>query len=348
MKIYKSDKFFIWVAGLLLLTIIIFMISEYTNKPNENYQYSMTKNSMRANIKNKLTPLSQPYYAWLWDYSYISNKSKQKLLLKFAEDNNIKTIFLNIGEYVDLKESGKNQQEISTFFATLKKFLLDSKKQNTEVEALFGAPNWSNDSHFYLIEMILNDVVFHDDIKFSGVHIDIEPHGQKNFSKNKNKYYTNYLNAIKYIAQQLDKQRTMGKISHDFKFSIDIPHWYDDQKTKLEYDGKNQPVFYHLIDILEKYYSQSRLVLMSYDIKNNGKKAIDKSTTELEYLSNRNSPIKIIIGQEFTKQPQEKITFFNSDYQSINLNLKNIDNAFKDKNSYKSVALHTISALMKK
>ena len=348
MKIYNSDKLFIWSIGVVLLIIITVIISKRTNKPNENYQYSMTENDTQASIKNKLTPLSQPYYAWLWDYSYISNKSKQKLLLDFAKANNIKTIFLNIGEYVDLKESGKNKQEISTFFSTLKKFLLNSEKQNIEVEALFGAPNWSNNSHLYLIKMILNDAVFHDDIKFSGVHIDIEPHGQKNFSKNKNEYYTNYLNAIKYIAQQLNQQRKTGKISNDFKFSIDIPHWYDDQKTKLKYDGKNQPVFYHLVDVLEENYPQSRLVLMSYDISNKGDRAINKSKTEIEYLSNRKSPIKIIIGQEFTKQPQEKITFFNSDYQSINLNLKNIDNAFKDKNSYKSVALHTISALMKK
>ncbi len=337
-----KTKIFFFFIFFLFLFFFIFTLKENFFVFEKKKNISSKDNNFKvSNINNDFI-----YGIWIWQ-EYFYDSENVKLVIDFAKKKKIRTFFVRVDNFLDAYEAGDIQKQ-ENIFENLNYFVKIAHQNNIKVEALFGGPQWSNPSHRYLVNIILDFILNglnNKRINFDGIHIDIEPYQQDNFSLNSARYYEYYLTTIEEIKQKLLNKKYTGTLS------IDIPYWFgkNNIRENIFYNKKKKNIFKHLLDILEEY-PKSYLVIMAYRnyaFGNNG--VINILERELSLLNQEKKYLKfipfLVIGQEITEQKNSKTTsYYGYNWQYIYTELFKIDNFFR-KNSeykkfYKGIALH--------
>ncbi len=334
-----NNKKFIFLF-LVLAVWLIFLATTFDNE-SENIEQTYSENK---ESKNYLPAINYAYGTWLWDVSSIGDTDFIACLLDFAKKKNIKTIYLRMDSYIDVKEAHGN---ISDFTKKIAFFLQSAKERSINVEALLGGNQLANDSNFYIIIDTLTFIFQNFAYDFVGVHLDIEPYQQDDFVGKEARYYQNYLKAISKVIEFLQETHYSN-----MKLSLDIPYWYaSDKKTvnNIMYQQYKDNLFKHLITILEQY-NNTQITIMAYRDRAKGANgAIAKAEQEIKVLSEQTSKIKVRIGQEFTEQRERNISYFNKNNTYIRQQLLLLDDYFaKHYSNYNGLDVHTLTQLLKK
>jgi hypothetical protein len=80
-----------------------------------------------------------------------------------------------------------------------------------------------------------------DTQRFSGVHLDIEPHQHPGFEKNRAEILAAFLALIVRLQRQMP-------------IEIDIPFWFDDE---VSHEGRKKPLYQALIDTAQRVFVMS-------------------------------------------------------------------------------------------
>ncbi len=316
--------------------------------------------SLRSNDSNNVTlaQTTPPLSAWMWESPSKYTYEDQRKLLNKAFSRHISTIFLNIEEYVNIKESSlpplEITQQLADYEQSLSKFIELSNKNNIQVIALAGDVTWSFDTHRYitamLIEFVNNFNLAHSTTRFAGIQFDIEYYNSSEYKKASKK------EKIKMSTAYLDLVETLLAKS-ETPFGLAIPYWFNrkDSEINFEYNSKQGTIFTHLQDILgldtgtesDKPVLPNHLAIMSYRRKtlgNNGTVEIVKGL--FKSLQKSNKALTLYIGQDtatndtaMSFQPNE----WNEFIEAVNV----LNSTFDEYSSYGGVAVHHLSDYLK-
>lgn len=190
---------------------------------------------------------------WWW------NKDLDDSYLDFAYQNKVTEIY-----YCN-----------SNFDSNTIDFLSKCNKKNISVYLLAGEKEWLNNTE-NLINIIEKYIQFQSSskIKFSGIHLDIEPHQFDDFSENRYKYIYNLINIA----------HTLKTNYRDILFDYDIPFWLEDN---INFNNNNKPAYQHMIDIA------NRVFVMSY--RDTAESIYNVGKEEVEYAISSNKQLFLCV-----------------------------------------------------
>lgn len=198
---------------------------------------------------NKNEPTSQTSALGTWWWSKNLNVDEH---IEFAKQNGVTEIY-----YCDYSLN-----------ENVADFVEKACKNNLNVYFLAGEKEWLEDrtSLDKLIEKYINFQNTHQ-YKFSGIHLDVEPHQFSDFKQNR----ANYLYML------VDLISTNKTLYSQIKFDYDIPFWLDDE---IEFNNIIKQTYKHILDFADRTF------IMSY--RDTCEKMIDVSADEIEYAKQNN------------------------------------------------------------
>jgi hypothetical protein len=157
---------------------------------------------------------------WLWNTSEIVTNSDT--IIQFLLTNKVSTVYLQIDYSLDL--------------AYYKSFIGKASANNIKVHALEGSTEWVSSGGGILYNNFftwLNNYQRSSEAgqQFTGVHLDVEPYGNKLYSKSPNKVLENYQ---QFLISALDSCSSLN-----LELNIDIPFWFNTVQYKNKYGKGN-------------------------------------------------------------------------------------------------------------
>ena len=220
-----------------------------------------------VNDKNINTKIKDVMGVWWWN-----NKLDAELYLNFAIENGINEIYFCSSEF---------GEETS-------KFINDANKLGAKVYWLQGEYEWLDDSSSLLrkIEDYCQYQKDYPNSKFSGIHLDIEPHQNPDFTNRKEDL----------ILKLIELADLLNKTYIDISFDYDIPFWFDDN---IIYNDLNRPAYQHIIDIAD------RVFIMSY--RDTANSIINIASDEFNYAQSVGK--KLMLSVECSSSEADNVSF---------------------------------------
>ena len=201
---------------------------------------------------------------WWW------NDSLDSKYLTFARDNGVSEIYYCSDDF---------NEDVSSFIGK-------ANEMGMKVYYLAGEYEWLTDSS-NLYSKINSYIIYQNNYnKFSGIHLDIEPHQDPTFDDNREELITSLIE----LASDLKKEYT------DITFDYDLPFWLEDE---IEFNGVRKEAYKHMIDIA------NRVFLMSY--RDSSEKIYDISKEEIEYAKSVNKVL--FLGVETKSDEGDNVSF---------------------------------------
>lgn len=350
-KITHNSAWILVSGGLLLTAIILWVFSMRQSSLSAANSQGSTRSQQ---FVSGALPENYSNGAWIWESPRNLGIDEFTRMMQFAQENNIKTVYLFIEDYLGIIEDPKlndekREQKLKELNAKVARLLTIAREHDVEVEGLAGNVDWAEFGHEYIPETLLDYVLEFNRTnseKFAGMQFDIEFYNQSNFKRSKSRYTINYLNLIKELRAQV---AASGQIN--FRLGLAIPHGLerkDGLVPEVDFDGKNQNAFSHLLNILSE--TNSYLVIMAYRNfaqGNNGSVEISEDAVDLAEQSVQtanNKDFKIYIGMETVDVSPRHITFYGKTKVDVHNAATEITDQFKDKNVYAGIAIHTLTA----
>lgn len=211
---------------------------------------------------------------WWW-----SVEGDEDAYLDFASQNGITEIY-----YAN-----------SGFDESVNAFIEKANGLNIDVYYLCGEWQWIDD--FSAFEQVLSNYQTYQatfEHKFSGVHLDVEPHQHDDWSEFDEAGNSEILLRYLHFVDNVTSNEAYSEIMFDF----DIPFWLDNYT--VEFNGERKEVFKFVMDLADRtfvmsYRDQARLI---YSVAEN----------ELEYAKMQNKFLFLCV--ETSEQSPETVSFF--------------------------------------
>ncbi|MBQ9791801.1 MAG: hypothetical protein IJW28_04355 [Clostridia bacterium] len=216
------------------------------------------------------TPTKESIYGvWWWD------STLDLTYIDYAKEYNINEIY-----YCD-----------ASFNSSVEEYISYANAKKIEVYLLMGEYQWLYDDT-NLINKIESYIQYNSETnaKFSGIHLDIEPHQAPEWKSGDETTKIELVNKLVKLAKKL--KDTYPNIY----FSYDIPFWLDHMVT---IDGVEKEAYKHMIDLSHKVF------LMSY--RDTAEKIYDVSKDEIEYASSVNKTV--VLGVEIYSEEGDQVSF---------------------------------------
>lgn len=271
----------------------------------------------------------------------LTSAGTQQLQSIAAEGFN--TVYITTDDYIDIASMSSGTAKnaaIATYFQNLSKFVTTANSLGLSVDAEGGWRDWAYPANqwkgFALIDMVKAYNVAYPNARLRGFEYDVEPYLLPEYETNKATVLTQYVGFIDQSVQRL--------VGTDIKFSISIPHFYDDVNQwtpPITYGGRTEYTFNQLLDILEKKPG-SDILLMSY--RNffdgtNGTRAISETEVKEASLSYHT---QIIIGQETGNVTPSYVTFYGMTRSAVANALSTINSAYANYGQFGGTAVDYI------
>ena len=219
---------------------------------------------------------------WWW------NDKLGEEYLSFAEENGVTEIYYD-----------------SDFNLETEAFIKSANQKGIKVYWLGGDHRWFEDRKSNLISEIEAYLLFQSqsESKFSGIHLDIEPHQSPNFETNREETILKYLELVEFITSSYP----------NITFDFDIPFWLEDE---ISFGGETKEAFKFVFDMA------SRVFVMSY--RDTAEDILAVAAEELEYAKETNKPIFLCVE---TGEEDPNITFFEEGKKFLFGELEKIKNS---------------------
>lgn len=134
----------------------------------------------------------------------------------------------------------------SEFGEKTSRFISSANRLGVEVYWLQGEYEWLDDSSSLLakIEDYCKYQTDYPNSKFSGIHLDIEPHQNPDFESKR----------AELILKLIELANLLKQSYPNISFDYDIPFWLDDD---ISYKESSHPAYQHIIDIADRVFVMS-------------------------------------------------------------------------------------------
>ncbi|MDR0730639.1 MAG: hypothetical protein LBF63_03155 [Treponema sp.] len=209
---------------------------------------------------------SHPLGVWWWDSALINDRR----YLDFAIQNKVDEIYLCT----------------ENFDGETRDFIQRANSNGIGVYLLAGDCTYIEDDaplqELFSLYRGYQDSVL-DTQRFSGVHLDIEPHQRPDFEENRAEILADFLALIVRLQSQMAVE-------------IDIPFWFDDP---VPYKGREKPLYQALIDTVD------RVFVMSY--RDTAEMMYDVAKEEIAYARRVNK--SIMLGAELYSEEGDQVSY---------------------------------------
>ncbi|MBD2862350.1 hypothetical protein [Paenibacillus oceani] len=255
-------------------------------------------------------PSGKPKATWLWDTSLINTATGRNQIIKFAKNQQISRIYLQVNPDVT-----KNAY----------RYMIKTAAGNgIEVYALDGAPNWALPENRGQITSLIGWVKTYNatvtmNERFAGIQLDIEPYLLPEWSTDQTGVAQKWLDALRYFHDETKKAPALST-------SAALPFWLDSVSL-----SSGVILGEALIAKLDE------VALMSY--RNQGDAVVNLVTEELAWGDKYGK--KVWLSLETNAIPETPyITFYDKGKIEMDLQMSRIDELVKAHQSYAGIAVH--------
>lgn len=244
------------IATLITLVLVctgLFVYFQFFQKKDDNpSEQVVTENSLGT---------------WWWSKSLDVEQH-----IAFAKQNGVTEIY-----YCDY-----------SFSDSVANFVEKVCKNDIKVYLLAGEKEWLED-RTDLDTLIENYIQFQNthQYKFSGIHLDIEPHQFSDFAANR----ANYLYSLVELIYTNKNQYSQ------INFDYDIPFWLDDE---IEFNGVTKEAYKHIVDYADRTF------IMSY--RDTAEKMFDVSVDEINYAKQNGKTV--FLSAETYSEEGNQVSFY--------------------------------------
>ena len=282
---------------------------------------------------------------WLWDDMEGKSILEMDRFLYRAKSQGIATIYISVDKAVGAQVN-REYDVVAAKSKSYAKFIGLAAQYGIDVQALAGDPSWSlprQDARWQAVVGFVRDFNQTQLLEykhFTGIQFDVEPYTRNNFNREKKERTLEFINFVERSIAHAEKN------TRSLTLGYAIPFWYDSGVPEVEYNGAVKKVSEHIIDLLATH-PDSYLVLMSYrDYAEGEDGTIKISKDELLYSESLEKPVSIYVGQEFTDQDLNKISYFEETKEEALEQLELVDKALRLYRSYETIAIHDISSFL--
>lgn len=298
------------------------------------------------NREGELT-FPQGYEIGIWEWRVPTDFDIKKSLNLLKADG-ITTVYLNIGEYIDIYEL-KEKEKIDIFNNAVKNYIEFANRYGIKVHALAGGPLWSKSSHDYLPNLIIDYVSEFNQqnpqMSFDGIQFDIESYNQSEFNANKIAIMVEYLSMSENIINKFKEFQDKQRLSDNMKLGFAVPYWFDGENNYMptvNWKGEIKSVFNHLANRLNRLRN-GYFVIMAYRNSVDGEDgSVAISIHEIKFTNQYMPKINIFVGQETTNINPPKITFFNKNKKDVKKAAQDIAAAFEKYPNFKGISINDV------
>ncbi|MBI4664945.1 MAG: TolC family protein [Nitrospinae bacterium] len=202
---------------------------------------------------------------WVWKAPFLDDEKERSFFLDFLEARRIDTLFYSAG-FKLLSEKAE----------ALAAFLTAAHARGIKVHALSGAPSWAAEparaAEYVAAVVAFNKNATRQQARFDAVHLDIEPHADSRWKKDR-------VGMGYALLDALETAKTEADTAH-IPLAIDLPDWYD---TIMLKDG----------NLAEAAMAKADMVALMAYRKN--AKSVQNATVGEEYIA-ANSNQRLWIG----------------------------------------------------
>lgn len=287
------------------------------------------------------TSSNAPRSLWVWDDGVVSNSSDQTTFINFCRDHHISTIFLDLGDFDNVKKlSDGNRKHLTA--QRLGDFLERAHAANIKVQGLSGDPHFAlTPDHEKALDHMKRVLDYNkgasSERRVDGFQWDVEPYGLKEFKTDQHEsileQYLAFVNAsVAMVKTDSADQR--------FALGFAVPFWFDKEAQSAKWQDKTQPTVFQVLDILSQV-PDSYIAIMAYrDHADGSNGSIGVSQTEMDYANAHTPKVGIWIGLETGDVQPASITFYGKTNAVLERVIGEVNDAFKSSASYRGVTIH--------
>lgn len=286
---------------------------------------------------------------WVWDSPVKMTPAYAQEVLRVAKKNGFNTIYLTIDDYLpiaSMKESSGQAQARANYMKSLSVFIQAAKSSGIAVDVEGGEKDWALKDNrwkgYALIDFVKQYNSAYPNAKIHGIQYDVESYLLQDYDSNKSNRLKEY---VEFIDESARRMKTV-----DARFSIVIPHFYDDKQNwtpSFDYGGKDAYAYTHLLDVL-KQKSDTSIIIMAYRNFFDGENGIrDISQAELQEASDGGYGTKVIVAQETGDVPPAYVTFHARPKSALFDTLSDVQNNFGKYKDFGGTAVHYFDAFVK-
>lgn len=264
-----------------------------------------------AEVVEEIVPAQQTG-TWLWDTTQI--KTAPDSVLSFAETNDLNVIYLQI-----------NRDVQNSYY---KSFIHKASLAGIEVEILDGRPSWGLASAREGLVSFINWIEAYQNEaeeteKFSGIHLDIEPHVLPEWKENRDEVVSQWQSNVTYLTGEAKR---LG-----LTIGADLPFWLDNYTIP----GKDMKISSWMI---RQYDS---VTIMAY--RDKASAIYNAASGELSEASALGK--KVSIAVETNKSSEgDFITFYEEGPEYMAEQLQLLEEMASIHSSYSGVSIHEYSS----
>jgi hypothetical protein len=292
--------------------------------------------------------------AWEWRGPQKFSVDDLSSYMEFATSENISTIYLHVGEVIDINElpAAEKAKKLSDFNIAAKQFIQEAHRHGIDVHALAGSVQWAEPDYQYLPLQIMDYVAAYNksvtlEERLDGVQFDIETYNKKDFDDDKQKALHDLLTTVARIQSRLnDIHRTEPTVALGFA----VPYWFDNQNNNLPdvtYNFTSKPVVQHIFDILNAS-THGYLAIMDYRDHAGGKNgSISQAEDEIRYAETAAKNVQVVIGQLVSDTKPLSTTFYDDSPDHMYGQFALLQKRFESSPNYAGLALHDVKTFKK-
>lgn len=285
---------------------------------------------------------------WVWNFPSQMNTTAGFAQLQQLASYGMNVVYITVDDYIDIASlpdgATKNTQK-AAYFLNLSKVVQKANSLGMAVDLEGGWRDWAYTSNrwkgFALIDMAKEYNATYPNAKIRAFQYDVEPYLLPEYETNKATVLAQYVEFIDQSATKL--------AGSDVKFSVVIPHFYDDRQAwtpSFSYGGVNTYAFNHLLRIMEKTPG-GFILLMSYrDFFSGSNGTQEISQVEIQEASAGHYSTQIIVGQETGNVDPAFVTFYGSTKTVVLNMLSTISSSFGTYSNYGGNAVHYMDSFL--
>lgn len=257
---------------------------------------------------------------WIWETSHIVTKPEE--VLNVLVEKGVKTVYLQVNRDIEMIH--------------YRSFIASAKKKGINVQALSGSPDWVSTSDYELGWQLQEDfyewlTLYQKDSsrsqRFTGIHLDIEPHALSNSYNWEN----DKQNTILFYQQSIDFALEQAK-ELNMDLILDIPFWFDEETFDNDYGTGN---------IYEWLLTQNvtELAIMAFrDTADGTNSILDLTRNELE--KSKNSRVNLSFSVETQDLGEDNLSFAEEGEAYMSDELRKVKDTVKKYKNFRGFSIH--------
>jgi hypothetical protein len=277
--------------------------------------------------------------------------------LRFLRANGFRTVFLELGDYLDAAELAPetpgHQTLLDRIRRQIRRFVAMASDAGVAVQALGGGPGWTGELRHLGQELVQLVAAYNLKVerreRLQGVQLDIEPYTLEGWFDDPATGLADYLTMA---ADVVGTYRTALERSANrhLQLGFAVPFWFDargDAPGPVAFDGATKPAVHHLIDLVGDLPG-AYLVVMAYrDFTGTSDGTIAHARDEFRYAAATGARSGLVVGQQYGPAPgEEKITFNGQPRRDFRRAAAAITTAFRRYRQFRGLSVDDIDAFM--